>query len=955
MMNLSRVLAVMVISFLNILNGDCQADFQQELEYAIRADLNGKTLTGQVELIYKNNSPKEINEMYFHLWMNAFSRRPSDYNEQLLRMLESKLYFAEDKDLGGYTSFSLKDRNQKEIPFEYTNPSEQIVKAELLEPLASGETTTFYLDYELIFPKAFDRVGQSTPVMYMNHWHPKPAVYDSAGWHPMEYLALGEFYSEFAKFKIDLGIPDSLTIVASTMPEKSATGRYLMLAGKMIDYSIFLSDKFTVEEDVHTLPNGTRKTIEVASSNDRAWKGASKLTKDILDFYGKTIGSLPYDKVTIVQGSSMLSSGMEYPGIVVINSSKDAKELEYYLAHEIAHQYFYAALANNERTEPYFDEGLATYYTDRYFLHTYGKSYHEDFFSTVFTGDSPVNFMRKAVHQNLCNHKHVNFQGSWKENGIVNYSFNSYARAGQAFHYLSRYLGLANFDSLMQEFYRENKFTHVRFKDLERHYRSGTEANLDWFFDDLMAGHIPDFELVKEKKKWKINDHRPYNYPIPVTKEDGTFEFQEAKREWTVLNLRRNDKFVIDQEGLTPDYIRKNNYSHKRPLKIKGPFQLNDYDERELFMLPVVGYNTSDGFQLGGLMHNFTFPNGKTQFHVQPSYGFQSQEVIGSASVTHKIRNGESNQSPMELSGSFKRYSYFRNETFDLQYMRLGANLAIYLKPESNPLQLRRIMFSSLAIAEERANFLSSTEIDIEQPVFTVQRVRYDAIGYNILSPSHFWGELDFTNYESLQPERFVKVSLAYERAFKYKPAKSIKVRFWSAFFPINTQRDSRSTNSFFSKGSASLFQQGYADYAYDGTFINRSNQNVGIRDNIMGYRGGGFRTPLPSSSLYGASNQMAFSANIEGQLPFPKYLPLALFFDYGGFREVGSDFQYVYTGGVKIATFGDIFAINIPLIHNQELSDIYNSQGFNLFDKITFNINLHKLRIKDWLNYVRT
>jgi hypothetical protein len=52
-------------------------------------------------------------------------------------------------------------------------------------------------------------------------WYPKPAVYDRRGWHPMPYLEMGEFYSEYGKFTVHITAPANYVIAATgTMQEE---------------------------------------------------------------------------------------------------------------------------------------------------------------------------------------------------------------------------------------------------------------------------------------------------------------------------------------------------------------------------------------------------------------------------------------------------------------------------------------------------------------------------------------------------------------------------------------------------------------------------------------------------------------------------------------------------------------------------------------------------------------
>ena len=81
----------------------------------------------------------------------------------------------------------------------------------------------------------------------------------------------------------------------------------------------------------------------------------------------------------------MQALGIEYPGIVgILTAAYDPDEvvanlpfpamLESIIAHEVAHQWFYNIIGNDQIDEPWLDEGMAQYATWLYYADVYGKS-----------------------------------------------------------------------------------------------------------------------------------------------------------------------------------------------------------------------------------------------------------------------------------------------------------------------------------------------------------------------------------------------------------------------------------------------------------------------------------------------------------------------------------------------------------------------------------------------------
>ncbi len=103
--------------------------------------------------------------------------------------------------------------------------------------------------------------------------------------------------------------------------------------------------------------NGT--TVRVwfrPGTRGAAWLDASAAAFAALE---ERLGPYPYPTLDIVQSAG--GSGMESPGLIWVPTGTAADNVRYLAAHEIAHQWFYGIVGNDQVREPFTDEAAADF------------------------------------------------------------------------------------------------------------------------------------------------------------------------------------------------------------------------------------------------------------------------------------------------------------------------------------------------------------------------------------------------------------------------------------------------------------------------------------------------------------------------------------------------------------------------------------------------------------------
>src|SRR5580658_2709200 len=198
--------------------------WQQKVDYTIDVTLTDSThtLDGHISIQYKNNSPDTLTYIWIHCWPNAYKNDRTAFSEQLIQNGRTDFYFS-DKDHRGYIN-RLEFRADGRLARMEDHPQYiDIVRVILPTPLAPGAQVTLTTPFHVQLPYEFSRSGYYMGSYQVTQWYPKPAVYDSHGWHPIPYLDQGEFYSEFGDFDVRITVPAGF-IVAATGEWQDAPG-----------------------------------------------------------------------------------------------------------------------------------------------------------------------------------------------------------------------------------------------------------------------------------------------------------------------------------------------------------------------------------------------------------------------------------------------------------------------------------------------------------------------------------------------------------------------------------------------------------------------------------------------------------------------------------------------------------------------------------------------------------
>ncbi len=543
-----RKITLLLFITQGILNKAFSQYWQQEVNYTIDVSLNDKehTLTGYERIEYVNNSPDTLTYIWFHCWPNAYKNDKTAFTDQVLENGSTKFYFSDKEQKGYINRLDFKVNNVTAVAEDHPQHID-IVKIILPTPLPPGQKTTITTPFHVKLPYNFSRGGHDGQSYQATQWYPKPAVYDKNGWHPMPYLDQGEFYSEFGKFDVNITVPRNYVVAAtgelqneeemnwlktrSSFTWEPVKGKEKIAGGQMKttyqlfpesatetktlqyqqnnihDFAWFADKRFIVNYDTCILNSG--KVIDVVTyytpKYKESWKNSINYSKDAVRHYSSLVGEYPYSIVQAVQGPESFGGGMEYPTITIISPGIDGKSLDKVIAHEIGHNWFYGILASNERTHPWMDEGINSYYDALYSDGKYGKQAQLE----------RIAFETKAVTKT-----DQPIELSSERFSASNYGLVTYYKTAEWIRYLESELGTDAFMKAMQEYYRRWQFKHPQPEDFKKVIEESSGKNLDTVFSYLnKKGILPNQQRTGTTTAFIFNIKSLTNYGKKPTKE----------------------------------------------------------------------------------------------------------------------------------------------------------------------------------------------------------------------------------------------------------------------------------------------------------------------------------------------------------------------------------------------------------------------------------------------------
>lgn len=324
----------------------CSGDERTRAQYEINCVYSEEGVLSVGEMVEFSAEKDGQNRAYFNFYPLAMTE-------------QAEITPLENSDVAGSVAVRSVTAGGKSTQYEFSGNNGFIVNLD--KSYSSGQRVKIAIDYDLTLPKGDKRLSITAKTVNLGNFYPILAVFDDKGEAVFcDYYGIGDpFYSETADYKVSVTVPSEYTVAASSYASSLDVDgdltKYEYRQSAVRDFAIVMSKEYNVVSK-----NAGDTTVNYYYYADQTPEETVSLAAEALNYFSDRFLKYPFDTFSVAQ-ATFSEGGMEYPLSCLVSDKLSVEGYRYALVHEIAHQWWYSLVGNDQVNESYLDESLAEY------------------------------------------------------------------------------------------------------------------------------------------------------------------------------------------------------------------------------------------------------------------------------------------------------------------------------------------------------------------------------------------------------------------------------------------------------------------------------------------------------------------------------------------------------------------------------------------------------------------
>ncbi len=418
-------------------------------------------ISGVARILYTNMRSEPVPDLALMLWPN---------DEQYLAEMELGAAMVEGQ-----------------LAEAQVSPDGIAARINLPEPLAMGKqvdvSVAFRVDaYGPIAGGAPKRFGVTRGVFAAPTFYPLVPRLVNGIWQTDPAPPGGDTTtSDVAFYDVTIRAPADLALVATGVEvdrRQAGAGRHQLrfLTGPVRDFAFALGALELASSQV----DGTAINVWVLPEHNDDVRRVMNAAEIQVGLLNQLVGRYPYRELDLVDVPGAFG-GIEYPGIVFIGTLGTNWIIDP-TVHEVAHQWFYALIGNDQLAEPWLDEAAASFAQVLYYEQAInpgrGTSLLVDFHERLLTSsnpDAPIGLPVAAYSPGY------------------EYALIVYSKGALFFEALRAQMGARTFYTFLQNYFQAARYRIATGGDFQREAELACDCDLDAVFDLWVyrGGEVP--------------------------------------------------------------------------------------------------------------------------------------------------------------------------------------------------------------------------------------------------------------------------------------------------------------------------------------------------------------------------------------------------------------------------------------------------------------------------------